>query len=147
MWLCEARDPSLAARLFEMRLLSLAGYRPQLFRCAKTGSALEVDAGEAERKTPFSPAESGTLVAGAALQARDVVMLSRSALFLMRALQTRAFEDINRLDVPEDVAEQVEGAMRRYFVYTLERALKSTRFIRQVENLEGGASQERPSPP
>lgn len=59
-------------------------------------------------------------------------MLSRSALFLMRALQTRAFEDINRLDVPEDVAEQVEGAMRRYFVYTLERALKSTRFIRQV---------------
>lgn len=140
MWLCEARDPSLAARLFEMRLLSLAGYRPQLFRCAKTGLPLEVDAGEAERKTPFSPVESGTLAAGAALQARDVFMLSRSALMLMRALQTRDFADINRLDVPEAVAEQVESAIRRYFVFTLERALKSTRYIRQIENLEAGGS-------
>lgn len=74
-------------------------------------------------------------------------MLSRSALMLMRALQTREFAEINRLDVPEAVAEQVESAMRRYFVFTLERALKSTRYIRQIENLVAGESPDLPVKP
>ncbi len=137
MWLCDARDPALAARCFEMRLLSLSGYRPQLFKCARTGERLEVDLTEGEASTAFSPAESGTLCARAANFARDSVAVPRSALMLMRALQTRTFEELNALDVPELVAEQVERAMRRYFVFTLERALKSTRFIRQVEGTEG----------
>src|SRR5919198_573684 len=39
-WLAESPDPGLAARYFELRLLTLTGYRPQLFRCARTGAAL-----------------------------------------------------------------------------------------------------------
>lgn len=134
-WLCEARDPALAARLFEMRLLSLAGYRPQLYKCAKSGGRLEADTvNAADTSTAFSPAEGGTLCASAAPLARDVVSLPRSALMLMRALQTQTFEALNALDIPALVGEQVERAVRRYFVYTLERGLKSTRFIRQVED-------------
>ena len=138
VWLCDARDPALAARLFEMRLLSLSGYRPQLMRCARTGEPLEVDQATegVDVATAYSPAEGGTLCARAALLARDGFALPRSALMLMRVLQTRELDQLDALDVPEAVGDQVERALRRTFVYTLERALKSTRFIRQVEGAE-----------
>jgi len=138
VWLCDARDPALAARLFEMRLLSLSGYRPQLMRCARTGEPLEVDqaAEGVDVATAYSPAEGGTLCARAALLARDGFALPRSALMLLRVLQTRELDQLDALDVPEAVGDQVERALRRTFVYTLERALKSTRFIRQVEGAE-----------
>ena len=34
-WLGEARDLRLLARFFELRLLALVGYRPQLFQCVR----------------------------------------------------------------------------------------------------------------
>ncbi len=69
LWVCEAPDAAVAARCFEMRLLTIAGYRPQLFHCARTDAPLEIDlAGQAASLpyTPFSPADGGALSAKAA---------------------------------------------------------------------------------
>ena len=40
-WLCEAGDLALAARFYELRLLALEGYQPQLFYCLGCGDALQ----------------------------------------------------------------------------------------------------------
>jgi DNA repair protein RecO (recombination protein O) len=144
MWLCEATDPALATRYFEMRLLTLEGYRPDLFKCARTGAALEVDiaqrkaAGSGTRgarklpDTPFSPIEGGTLSSKAAADARDVVMLSASTLTLLRALQTEAFGAIDRLDVRRQVKDEAERALQHYLDAVIERRLRSATLIRQL---------------
>ncbi len=126
-WLCETRDPRLAARYFELRLLTLEGYRPQLFRCARTQSPLVDDAPGAP--VAFSPSEGGVLSNEAALLARDVFPLSRSGLALLRALQTQPFGAVRSLDVPRELHEHVERALQLYISVILERRPRTAAFL------------------
>ena len=133
-WVAETRDPALAVRYFEMRLMTITGYRPQLFRCVRTGSAVDLDAVDsADRLTvAFSPAEGGVLCAAAALQARDAIPLPAGVVRFLRILQTKPFEDISGLDLTPVLHAQAEQLMRRYLNFVLERTLRSTHFLRQL---------------
>jgi DNA repair protein RecO (recombination protein O) len=136
-WISTAPDPALAVRYFELRVLTLAGYRPQLFRCARTGELLVIDpAPEGQANSlpyiPFSPQEGGVLSAKAAAHVADTLALPVGALRLLRALQTSPFEALRDLDVTPGQHAQVEQTMRRYMSYVLERTLRSTHFLRQI---------------
>jgi DNA repair protein RecO (recombination protein O) len=125
-----------------MRLLSLTGYRPQLFRCARTDEPIDIDStdesGASQNKRPatvaFSPTEGGVLCAAAAGQARDATALSPSTLRLLRALQTQPFEEVSTLQVSPAAHAQAEQVMRRYLAYILERNLRSAQFLHQLES-------------
>lgn len=132
-WLCSSRDALLTARFFEMRLLSLEGYRPELFKCSRTGEMLEIDRDPAVERAAFSPQEGGTLMSAAAMLARDAFFINRSALMLLRALQTRPFEEINALSVTRDAHDGIERAMQAYISYVIERRPRSPALIRQME--------------
>ena len=150
MWICEVANPALAARYFEMRLLTIAGYRPQLFRCARTNVALEIDqlaAGTSDTSkvsealrdlgklpyTAFSPQDGGVLCAKAATGTRDTLSLAPNTLFLMRALQTKTLDEVMSESYSEHTLHQAERAMRQYLSYVLERGLRSARFIAEIE--------------
>ena len=143
-WLAESPDPALAARYFELRLLTLTGYRPQLFHCARTGSPINVDDPNV-RFVAFSPTEGGVLSPPAASQARDTFAIPVGALRLLRLLQTRPFDEVGALDVSPPVHAQAEQAMRRYLQFILERSLRSTQFLRQLER-EGSHSEPDTTP-
>jgi DNA repair protein RecO (recombination protein O) len=139
-WLCDAPDAKLAARHFELKLLTLSGYEPRLFRCALTDAPLEIDqpsnansnSNAAVHLTVFSPQQGGVLCNAAARQAREAVLLTPSALNLLRALQTKSFEAIRELQVSDDLHSQIERTMQRYMNYVLERAPKSALLLKQL---------------
>ncbi len=131
LWLCAVRQPRLAARAFEMRLLTLEGYRPELFRCARTGAPLP----EAAEIVAFSPQAGGVLSQEAVAQHSDARPLRCSALLLMRALQTQPPEVWQRLEVDADTHAEVERATQAYLQHILERRLRSPALVRQVEAL------------
>lgn len=135
MWLCDCARPALAARYFEMRLLTLAGYRPQLFKCARTGAPVEARPGVAA-PIAFSPIDGGVLSDRAAEHAREVVMLTPDGLALLRLLQLDTFEVVDALDLPDGAAAQAERALGRYLAYILERSLRSVPLVRQVSGME-----------
>jgi DNA repair protein RecO (recombination protein O) len=155
-WLCDAPDPKLAARHFELKLLTISGYEPRLFRCAATDAPLEIDD---RRDVPverlpqldvpverlpqpdvpperlyitFSPHHGGVLCHAAARQAREAVLLTPSALNLLRALQRNPYDAIRALQVSADLHSQIERAMQRYMNFVLERAPKSALLLRQL---------------
>jgi DNA repair protein RecO (recombination protein O) len=140
-WLAGAPDPALAARYFELRLLTLTGYRPQLFRCARTHEPIDIDS-STDRFVAFSPMEGGVLSPAAAGQSRDTFALSVDALRLLRTMQTQPFEEVITLDVTPTLHTQTEQAMRRYLQFTLERNLRSTQFLRQLEREDLSSHQE-----
>lgn len=142
-WLCEAPDPALAARYFELRLLTLTGYRPQLFRCARTGEPVDIENTSAQY-VAFSPLEGGILSASAANQARDTLAIPISALRLLRVLQTKTFDDIRGLDITAVMHGQTEQVMRRYLAFILERNLRSTHFLRQLESENPSNAKRQP---
>ena len=131
--LCSVRDPLLAARYVELRLLQLSGYRPQLQRCVVTGEVLEVDVLDSEvQTTPFSPTAGGVLTRPAAAYARDVVMLSHSGLLLLRALQTQPYAALDELSIPRDVHMEIERAMQLYVSFVTERRMRVPGVLKRV---------------
>ena len=126
--LCRTEDLRLAARYFELRLLTLEGYRPELFRCARTGRPLEPEA----EHIAFSPAEGGVLCAETAAQARDVIWLRRQELALMRLLQSQPFEALAGVSVSSDLHEGIERATQGYLSAILERRPRTASLVRQL---------------
>jgi DNA repair protein RecO (recombination protein O) len=123
--LCRVRDPRLAVRWSELQMLQRSGYRPQWFRCAISGAALEVDAADAAASTaPFSSIAGGMLSRPAAAAAHDLVWLSRSALQLLRALQTQPYAVLDALEAPADVYAEIERVMGAYVSYITERRMR-----------------------
>ncbi|MCS7055829.1 MAG: DNA repair protein RecO [Thermoflexales bacterium] len=125
--LCESADPQLVARYFELRLLTLEGYRPELFRCARTQLPLANDVGDAP--VAFSPSQGGVLCEEAASSARDVFRLSRGGLALLRTLQTQPFEIVQMLDVAPELHEHIARALQLYIGAILERRPRTAAFL------------------
>ena len=136
-WLGEAQDLPLLARFFELHLLTLVGFRPQLFQCARCRSDIE------PASNFWSPADGGVLCprcgdvsADGPRNARPVVVpLPLNALKVLRFLQTRGWETCSRLKLSPALHAQVESLLQRYLIHQLERSLKSLGFLHTVRRL------------
>ena len=126
--ICESDDLPLTMRFYELRLLALEGYRPQLFLCANCGEALR------PVTNYFDPEMGGVLCprCGEGMLHRRVRAVSVNALKVLRYLQTRDYDECSRLRLRPETHAEVESLMSHYITYIIERDLKSAAFLRQI---------------
>ena len=119
-------DPALATRYFEVHLLSLVGFQPQLFRCLACGELLrpEVNYLSLERGGALCPAHGSTQP--------DTIALPLPVFKVLRFLQTRSWDEVARLQLGPQVSQQLESVLGRYIVYHLERNLSSPVFLQRL---------------
>ncbi len=122
-WIAESDNLLLAARYFELRLLSLAGFQPQLFRCVSCGDPIE------ERDQFFSPELGGLLCSGCKDADRNAEPLSAVAIKVLRYLQTRDWETVSTLQLKRPLHAELERVMHVYLRHTLERNMKTVDFL------------------
>lgn len=125
----ESEDLALTVRFYELRLLGLTGYQPQLFHCVRCGTPLEL--GE---HLFFSPMEGGILCESCVSsiggrQQRGTMSLSLTALKVLRFFQTHEYELCRRVRIRPPLHAELERVMYRYITFILERNLKSTSFL------------------
>ncbi|MGI8589158.1 MAG: DNA repair protein RecO [Chloroflexia bacterium] len=124
--------PDLLLRWYDLQLLGLLGYRPELTQCISCRQTLEpvVNA--------WSPAQGGVLCPNCkrAGVARD---MSVAAFKMLRLMQRSPWPEVMRLwertgslDKPAVLAE-LETLMGNYVTYVLEREPRSTRFLKVAE--------------
>jgi DNA repair protein RecO (recombination protein O) len=122
-WLAVVEDQRLATRYYELRLFSLAGFQPQLFRCVSCGQQIE-------QQDQFFSADLGGLLCpkcqGADRRARPI---SAVAVKVLRYLQIRDWETVSVLHLKSHVHGELEGLMHYYLRHILERDLKSIDFL------------------
>ncbi len=130
-WLCTADDPRLAARLYEMRLLELAGFAPTLHQCAIGQEALEA------QDQFFSPPDGGVICQQHYVAVQRGMPLSLTAFKMLRYLQTRSWDVVRVLHVNAALHNELERHMLAYITYLLEQRLQSAEFLRRLrrENL------------
>jgi len=129
--MCEADDPSLAARYFELRLLDQLGYRPQLYECPSCGTDLEPEGNR------FSP-EAGGVVCPACLKSfSDAEPLPANAFRVLRFLQSREWAVARQLSMTPATRSVLERLMNAYVRHLLERDLKSVEFMDRLRRLGG----------
>lgn len=128
-WLCQASDEAhlrLAARYYELHLLELAGFRPELESCPVCGQTLEpVDCF-------FSPADGGVLCPRCGEGKREALALSLAAFKVLRYGQRRDWSIFSRLQLQPALQAELERVMHHYLTFILERQLKSVDFIHRL---------------
>lgn len=125
----DAQDPSLVARHFEIRLLGLLGYRPQLFQCVDCRAELT------DAPTAFSPDAGGALCPVCVPKHRDALSLGASTFRVLRFLQTREWAVARRIELSPTTRGELERTMHAYIRHLLERDLNSVNFLKKLRQV------------
>ncbi len=121
--LTAAQNNDTVLRYFELRLLDLTGYRPQLQKCANCNSALQPGINY------FSPGQGGVLCSNCAFEEPFARQLSLNALKVLRLWQTSDYATASRVHTSTELAFELEQTLREYIRYLLERQVKSTAWL------------------
>ncbi len=118
--------PSKATRYFELRILELVGYRPELFRCGHCQSEIRPEA------QFFSYIDGGVLCPNCGREQRGVRPITLAALKVMRHYQRNPFSIASTARIEAQVHQELDQLMEGFFIYLTERKLNSPRFIREI---------------
>jgi len=125
-WLDAGHDPDAPLRYFEIRLLGISGFGPELYQCLACKGRLEPEI------NGFSAEAGGVLCPGCAKGAGGARPLSVNALKVMRLFQSGDVARAGRLRVDSALSRELEHLMRYYLPAVTERELKATTFIDTV---------------
>ena len=125
-WFGEHDDILLAARYYELQLLSLAGFRPQLFYCVVSGDTIK------EEDQFFSADLGGLISPGNETADRRAKTISAVAVKVLRYLQTRQWKTVKALKLKRPLHTEIEALLYYYLTYILERNLKSVDFLERL---------------
>ncbi len=119
-----AQNHALVLRYFDLQLLGLSGFMPELYHCVECGEDLEPD------RHRFAAGVGGTLCTECG--PTDVVVrpLSLSALKLLRLLhRTESVGALPEVAVPPTLEREVHELLTATLQYWLDRRVKSQEFL------------------
>lgn len=119
-------NPSLAVRYYEIRLLDLLGFRPQLFTCVRCEKEIIAE------DQYFSAEIGGVLCPRCGREMPGVRHISLGALKYLRHLQRSSFSEVARLNIPPHLNREMEIIIQHYLTYLLERNLNTPAFLRRI---------------
>jgi DNA repair protein RecO (recombination protein O) len=120
-------DPWLAIRYYEVRLLDLLGYRPQLVECANCGREIKAE------DQFFSAALGGVLCPACGTGLPGVWSVSVEALKYLRHFQRSDYSGAQRARPTPQIRSEVEALVQKYVTYLLERQLNTPEFMVQIK--------------
>lgn len=119
-------DPFPAVRHYELRLLDILGFRPELTNCVRCEKLIKpedqfLDAGQGGVLCP----RCGELSAAAR-------PISMQGLKYLRHFQRSTFQEASRAPLTPAIKREMEALLRYYITYWLERQLNSPAFLQEV---------------
>jgi len=121
-------QPAFAVRYYEVRLLDLVGFRPQLFNCANCGEQIQPE------DQFFSFEKGGVICPGCGVNGTGLRPVSMPALKILRHFQRSRYSEAQRARLSSIIDQELEDLMGYYLTYLLERGLNSPSFLRRVRN-------------
>lgn len=129
--LADGVDPFHVARHFELVLLGLLGYRPELYMCVECRARLT------QAPHPFSASLGGFVCELCQSSVRAPRLASVDAQKYLRALDRGGLAATVRFQLPDALQAEIEGMIGEYLRHLTERELGSLRVWRE---LGGGPS-------
>jgi DNA repair protein RecO (recombination protein O) len=117
-------------RYFELQLLELQGFKPELFACVKCKKTIQAE------DQYFSAELGGALCPNCGLTTALVYTVSMTTLKYLRHFQRSSYQTLLRVKPPGNVRKEMETLMHHYIMFLLERRLNSPDFIKVVEHLK-----------
>lgn len=125
-------EVELAVRYYEIQLLNLLGFRPELHKCVVSNEVIQAEA------QYFSTSLGGVVSPKHGRKLEGAVPVSMEALKYMRHFQRSSYREATRAKVSTQVQRELEVLMQHYVTYLLERSMKSPSFLRRVRRETSG---------
>ncbi len=123
-------QPAFAVRYYEVRLLDLVGFRPQLIHCVARGEEIQAE------DQFFSFEKGGVVCPRCAINEPGVHPVSMPALKILRHFQRSRYAEAQRLRLSTGIDHELEDLMVHYLTYLLERGLNSPSFLKRVRSIQ-----------
>lgn len=123
-----------AVRYYEIRVLDLLGFRPELLNCLNCGAEIKAE------NQYFSGSLGGVLCPKCGPKDPTARPISMLALKFLRHYQRSSYPEARRARITPATRREMESLMQYYLTYQLERKLNTPDFLRSVR--QGG----KPSP-
>jgi DNA repair protein RecO (recombination protein O) len=124
------QDPFNAVLNFELRLLDLTGFRPDLFHCV--GCHKEIQ----PQDQYFSTLQGGALCPECARLGGSLIPVSQNALKYLRHFQRSAYSRLEEIKIDEKTGSEISRVIRSYISSVTERKLNSPEFLDQINHLD-----------
>lgn len=121
----------LVVRYYEIHLLALVGYQPELRTCVIKGEQIKPE-------DQYFDAEAGGVVCPQCGGDGAGRPISMSALKVLRHMQRSDFSAVETLRLRATVESELEQVLLNYITVLLERQLKSVDFLNRVRRLRVG---------
>jgi DNA repair protein RecO (recombination protein O) len=125
-WVAATDHLAQTARYYELHLLSLAGFQPQLFRCVACGKKIVAE------DQYFSIQDGGAVCANDGETHPGALPISLNGLKYLRYFQSNPYARASAAKLPVGVAVEMEMMLARYITHILERQLKSVEFLKLI---------------
>lgn len=122
----KSNNPDLVVRYYELRLLDLIGFRPQLFECASCSKDIQAE------DQYFSAELGGALCPSCGPKISGSRSISMQALKYLRHFQRSNYADAQRAPLTATLNREMEALMNHYLTYLLERGLNTPAFLRRA---------------
>lgn len=119
-------DPIIATHYYEIRLLDVVGFRPQLFNCAQCENEILPE------DQFFSSLQGGVLCPKCGQHSPEARSISEDALRYLRHFQRSSYQDALRAHIQPGINTEIENIVHFYMTYILERVLNSPSFIKSM---------------
>ncbi len=132
-------SPLLLQHWFELHLLSLTGFQPQLFHCLACDAEL----------TPVTNfihlAEGGVYCPACAPSGGQVEPIEADVLKVLRFWQSRPWSVARQVAVRPHILQRAGNLLYRYLLTVLERQLKSVDFLRRLQHMPRSVPSPHPA--
>lgn len=119
-------DPFLSVRYYEVRLLDLLGFRPELNRCVRCDNEIKPE------NQYLDAALGGVLCPRDGENVPTARPISMPTLKYLRHFQRSTFSQASRAELSPAVRSEMESLLNYYLTYWLERRLNSPSFLYEV---------------
>jgi len=123
-----SNDDQRLLRTFEIRLLRIAGYLLELYRCLVCRSALEWI-----NELAISPARGGMICPKCRNRVQDTLAISLESLEYLRSVLIGEFPKSVMIPLPPPHDDQLQEVLKICIAYFLGKSLRSISFLKRLE--------------
>ena len=125
----QGANQGIVVHYYELHLMDLVGFRPELFSCVECGEKIV-------EQNQFLSGELGGVICPnciSGISAASVRPISSSTLKFLRHFQRSSLQSLLDLNITSEILDGLEKSIRYYLTHTLERHLNSPDFIDRIK--------------
>ncbi len=121
-------DLFVAVRYYEIHLLDILGFKPELFHCVQCRDEIKAE------DQYFSFLQGGVLCPRHGPYVEGARPVSMQALRYLRHLQRSTYAEAKKADPAHGVRAEMESLLGNYITFLLERSLNTPDFLRKIKS-------------